>query len=188
MKVRGPVYAVLVFMYRCNYLMCLYSSQMTGSVIYTGTSSIVVQMSAQCAGFPRPFIVARFTFVARDLSAKAGSGGTGKAFRVSKLVPQSPEEVSLYRATEQEMSRKKAAKAAVVSEFGVPPEYGGAVQAMLREAQALQKMPCVERGSAGRSPVLLSQTRLSNSMICQPQQRNTNGRVFGVGYSFLLCS
>jgi hypothetical protein len=60
---------------------------------------------------------------------------------------------------------------------------------MLLESQELSKMPCILRPSASAvdsgHPVLMDATRLSNSLICQPQQRNTAGRVFGV--SSWLC-
>lgn len=56
------------------------------------------------------------------------------------------------------------------------------LEELLSESVELLKMPCVIRPRAHDAavPVLMSQSKLSNSLICQPQQRNTAGRVFGV--------
>lgn len=50
-----------------------------------------------------------------------------------------------------------------------------AANALLEEASHLLTMPTL----ANKSDILLSDTRLHNALITQPQQRNTAGRIFG---------
>ena len=50
-------------------------------------------------------------------------------------------------------------------------------RALLKQSQALLRMPCL--AATRNVSVLVGQTKLQNTMICQPQQRNTSGRIFG---------
>ncbi|KAL2935655.1 Acyl-coenzyme A thioesterase 9 mitochondrial [Bienertia sinuspersici] len=49
------------------------------------------------------------------------------------------------------------------------------LKALLSEGRIFCDMPAL----ADRNSILLRDTRLANSMICQPQQRNIHGRIFG---------
>ena len=49
------------------------------------------------------------------------------------------------------------------------------LQALLAEGRIFCHMPAL----ADRDSILLSETRLENALICQPQQRNIHGRIFG---------
>lgn len=53
------------------------------------------------------------------------------------------------------------------------------LEALLSEGRIFCDMPAL----ADRNSILLRDTRLENSLICQPQQRNIHGRIFG---GFLL--
>ena len=48
---------------------------------------------------------------------------------------------------------------------------------LLAKSQSLIRMPCLP--AARVASVLIENTKLQNTMICQPQQRNTSGRIFG---------
>ena len=89
--------------------------QMSGAVTYTGSSSMEVRMAARFAGFTTPYIVATFTFVARDTRVAAGEH-SGAAWRVSKLVPQSDEEKALYAQSELRVAARKAAAKATAAQ------------------------------------------------------------------------
>lgn len=95
--------------------------QLSGSVAYAGASSMEVVMKAQFVGKSTPYITARFTFVARD-TRKAGTDLTGKPWSVSRVVPETPEEIAAYQEAEQrQLEKKKARKAALAAaQSGIP--------------------------------------------------------------------
>ena len=58
---------------------------------------------------------------------------------------------------------------------GVPSKHRESAHALLAEARTARDLPALSAGDA----VLMPQTSLSNTFICQPQQRNMHGRMFG---------
>ena len=52
---------------------------------------------------------------------------------------------------------------------------GERLKSLLREGRVLCDMPAL----ADRDSMLIKDTRLENALICQPQQRNLHGRIFG---------
>lgn len=112
-------------------------------------------------------LTANFIFVARDSK-------TGKAAPVNRLSPVTKEEKSLYEeAKARSITRKMKSGDAYRREL----ENGEAnrLQALLAEGRIFCHMPAL----ADRNSILLSDTRLENALICQPQQRNIHGRIFG---------
>ena len=60
------------------------------------------------------------------------------------------------------------------TEKGLHPSHAWA-QGLLAEARAIADLPALAAGDC----VLMRDTTASNTFVCQPQQRNLHGRVFG---------
>jgi acyl-coenzyme A thioesterase 9 len=104
-----------------------------------------------------------FTFVAR-------SGRAGHAVEVNKLVPKTPFEVSVFNVREKKtQSRKKAGKS---DGFQICQK---SLLQLMERGSAMLDMPALAHPNA----VLMRQTSLENSFICQPQNVNVAGTVFG---------
>ena len=177
--------------------------EMIGQVIWTGRSSLVIRMTLEQAasdGHAEACMEANFTFVARDRETK-------KAAAIAPCEPRTDDEHARFDACERryaqlkwrrEVERAQAARdwarvAALRDELDgvdaaaqlrederLSAERAGVAE-LLAEAQQALAMPALAAVDAGT--VLMPDTRLENSLICQPQQRNTAGRVFG---GFLL--
>lgn len=108
-----------------------------------------------------------FTYVARDRD-------TNKAALVNKLVLQNAEEENLFSTREEAASARKAQRGN--STGHAHPEHE-ALQKLIEAGNAMQDMPALAHPNA----VLMRATGLENTVVCQPQNVNTGGRVFG-GY------
>lgn len=112
-----------------------------------------------------PAIVANFTFVARDTN-------TGKAVPINQVLPETEKERLLWEEAEQgNKLRKKKKEEQKHGENG----DNARLSALLTEGRIFSDMPAL----ADRDSILIKDTCLQNSFICQPQQRNTHGRIFG---------
>ncbi|KAL6506303.1 Acyl-coenzyme A thioesterase 2, chloroplastic [Orobanche gracilis] len=111
-------------------------------------------------------LTANFIFVARDYK-------TGKAAPVNRLTPETEREKLLYDAAESRSKLRKSKIRGDVKEI----QNGGRnrYEPLLAEGRISCDMPAL----ADRDSILLRDTRLENSLICQPQQRNIHGRIFG---------
>lgn len=112
-------------------------------------------------------LTANFIFVARDSK-------TGKAAPVNHLSPETEQEKVLYEEAEARNNlRKRKRGDAARREF----DNGEAnrLQTLLTEGRIFCDMPAL----ADRNSILMRDTCLENAMICQPQQRNIHGRIFG---------
>ena len=58
---------------------------------------------------------------------------------------------------------------------GIQSKHRDRAHRLLAEARTAADLPALAAGDA----VLMPQTSLSNTFICQPQQRNMHGRMFG---------
>lgn len=98
---------------------------------------------------------------------------TGKAAPVNRLSPQTEREKFLFEEAEARSKLRKRKKGGDRKEL----ENGEAnrLKALLAEGRIFCDMPAL----ADRNSILLRDTRLENSLICQPQQRNIHGRIFG---------
>ncbi len=157
---------------------------LTGNVCWVGKSSLVIALHMfSSLEFPgtnekdsitnsdigpsaqRALLSSYFTYVARDRD-------TGKAVSINKLKLSSAEEQELFRQR-QEMVDTQKSKAKEKS--GAQHEH--LFHRLVEAGNVLEDMPALAHPNA----VLMRSTALENSLVCQPQNVNTAGRVFG-GY------
>lgn len=98
---------------------------------------------------------------------------TGKAAPVNRLSPETEQEKLLFEEAEARSTLRKRKRVEERKEF----ENGevNRLEALLTEGRIFCDMPAL----ADRNSILLRDTLLENSLICQPQQRNIHGRIFG---------
>lgn len=123
-------------------------------------------------------LTANFTFVARDYK-------TRKAAPINHLAPQTAQEKQLFAEGEARDEKRKRERQLQLSGGGSGLKEkvikdGERLQALLTDGRVLQEMPAL----ADRNSILIRDTSLENTIICQPQQRNLHGRIFG---GFLMC-
>ncbi|KAM7271298.1 hypothetical protein ACFE04_030512 [Oxalis oulophora] len=145
--------------------------KIVGAVIWVGKSSIEIQLEVTQTREGSDdsdwvALTANFIFVARDSK-------TGKAAPVNRLSPQTEKEKSLFEEADTRYKLRRNNRGANKKEI----ENGGInrLNALLAEGRIFCDMPAL----ADRDSILLRDTRLENSLICQPQQRNIHGRIFG---------
>ncbi|CAK8542572.1 unnamed protein product [Lathyrus sativus] len=142
-----------------------------GSVIWVGRSSIEIQLevtqSKQEDGDSDAVVLtANFIFVARDSK-------TGKAAPVNRLSPETAREKLLFEQAEARNSLKKRKRG------GEKKDHESGEEKKLKDLLAEGRIFCDMPALADRDSILLRDTSLENSLICQPQQRNIHGRIFG---------
>lgn len=146
--------------------------KIVGSVIWVGRSSIEIQLEViqstkeDTDSSDSVALAANFIFVARDSK-------TGKAAPVNRLSPQTDHEKFLFEEAEARNNLRKRKQGGDRRES----ENGevNRLNALLAEGRVFCDMPAL----ADRDSILLRDSRLENSLICQPQQRNIHGRIFG---------
>ncbi|KAL6209066.1 hypothetical protein ACLB2K_020009 [Fragaria x ananassa] len=145
--------------------------KIVGAVIWVGRSSIeihleVTQSTKGCGTSDSLALSANFIFVARDSK-------TGKAAPVNRLLPETEREQFLFKEAEARNNLRKRTRGGQKREF----ENGevNRLESLLAEGRIFCDMPAL----ADRDSILLRNTSLENSLICQPQQRNIHGRIFG---------
>mmetsp|Transcript_98527 Transcript_98527/g.205477 ORF Transcript_98527/g.205477 Transcript_98527/m.205477 type:complete len:452 (-) Transcript_98527:61-1416(-) len=144
---------------------------MSGRVTWVGRSSMEIQMRAQSSKAEEPFMESIFTFVARDPE-------TGKAARINPLKVDGAEAEALFQMGEhRDAARKEMRKRQKASRglHGLDEAGVDAAHALLEQAQARIVMPAMSRPM----DMFLRETRLENTFLTMPQQRNTAGRIFG---------
>lgn len=98
---------------------------------------------------------------------------TRKAAPVNRISPESEIEKLLFDDAEARSKFRKRKRGQNTREHA-----NGEInrlEALLSEGRIFCDMPAL----ADRNSILLRDTRLANSLICQPQQRNIHGRIFG---------
>ncbi|KAI8016370.1 hypothetical protein LOK49_LG05G01622 [Camellia lanceoleosa] len=146
--------------------------KMVGAVIWVGRSSIEIQLEVtqptneeSSDALESIALTANFIFVARDSK-------TGKAAPVNRLSPETEQEKLLYEEAEaRKLKKKKRGDDRQEIENGEVDR----LKSLLAEGRIFCDMPAL----ADRNTILLRDTRLENSLICHPQQRNIHGRIFG---------
>lgn len=116
-------------------------------------------------------LTATFTFVARDSK-------TGKSAPVNRLLPETDHEKKLFEEREErDKLRKRKRDDQMELERGGRKLHDdvGCLQRLLAEGRVFCDLPAL----ADRDSILMRDTSLENSLICQPQQRNLHGRIFG---------
>ncbi|OIW07351.1 hypothetical protein TanjilG_10186 [Lupinus angustifolius] len=145
--------------------------KIVGSVIWVGRSSIEIQLDVtqskeEGGDSDAVALTANFIFVARDSQ-------TGKAAPVNRLAPETAHEKLLYEQAEARSNLRKRKRGEERRDI----ENGevSRLKVLLAEGRIFCDMPAL----ADRDSILLRDTRLENALICQPQQRNIHGRIFG---------
>ncbi|XP_066394675.1 acyl-coenzyme A thioesterase 2, chloroplastic [Miscanthus floridulus] len=152
--------------------------KIAGAVTYVGRSSIdiqieVTQVDKDGDNQSDPIaLTANFTFVARDSK-------TGKSAPVNRLSPETEREKQLFgeREARDKMRKRKREEQKGGLENGIHKLRAEAerLDVLLAEGRVFSDLPAL----ADRDSILLKDTRLENSLVCQPQQRNLHGRIFG---------
>ncbi|CAN6175015.1 unnamed protein product [Urochloa humidicola] len=152
--------------------------KIAGAVTYVGRSSIdiqieVTQVDQDGDNQSDPIaLTANFTFVARDSK-------TGKSAPVNRLSPETEREKQLFseREARDKMRKRKREEQKGGLENGIHNLRAEAerLNALLAEGRVFSDLPAL----ADRDSILMKDTRLENSLVCQPQQRNLHGRIFG---------
>lgn len=145
-------------------------------IAYVGRSSldIIIRMhkvddvQAAVGGEPSALgptvLTSVFTFAARDYT-------TGKPKMVNRLVPETQDEIDLHQQREAlAIQRKNSKKQGVRMDKEL-------LTPLVERGAAVVDMPALAHPNA----VLMSQTRLQNCFICEPQKVNFYGIIFG-GY------
>ncbi|EFJ45017.1 hypothetical protein VOLCADRAFT_106173 [Volvox carteri f. nagariensis] len=143
-----------------------------GQVVWTGKSSLDIRMQLfQAHHAPQSSLEALFSFVHLDPV-------TGKAAPVAPLRPESTSDLDVFQQRQAVADARRAARQQAQLQQGgwgelqtVPPE----AREWIRAARRLQELPAL----ASLDAVLMPFTCQHNTFICQPQHRNTSGRVFG---------
>uniref|UniRef100_A0A0E0M3G4 HotDog ACOT-type domain-containing protein n=1 Tax=Oryza punctata TaxID=4537 RepID=A0A0E0M3G4_ORYPU len=152
--------------------------KIAGAVTYVGRSSIDIQIEVTQVDQDSDMqsdpiaLTANFTFVARDSM-------TGKSAPVNRLSPETEKEKQLFaeREARDKLRKRKREEQKGVLENGINKLHVEAerLNSLLAEGRVFSDLPAL----ADRDSILLKDTRLENSLICQPQQRNLHGRIFG---------
>ncbi|KAL3154228.1 hypothetical protein ABBQ32_013731 [Trebouxia sp. C0010 RCD-2024] len=144
--------------------------QVSGQVVWTGKSAMDIRMQLtqeHCQG--EPSLVALFTFVARNPL-------TQKSTQLNPLQPQTAEETQLFQERQQVADARRAARnVSAAEQQDATIAQRRWAETLLAEARAMTDMPSLTSGNA----MLIRDTAMQNTFVCQPQQRNIHGRVFG---------
>lgn len=146
--------------------------KIVGAVTWVGRSSMEIQMEVTQSkqDTPNPSdslaLLANFTFVSRDSK-------TGKSAPVNQISPETEQEKLLWKEAEERNKMWKKKRAEPKRQF--ENEDKDRLNALLAEGRIFSDMPAL----ADRDSILIRDTCLQNSFICQPQQRNIYGRIFG---------
>lgn len=146
--------------------------KLVGAVTWVGRSSLEIHMEViqYAEDDPNPVdsvaLVANFTFVARDCKSN-------KSAQINQISPETEQEKLLWSEAEERNLNRKKKKGEHKSEVdnGVAKKF----KELLSEGRVLCDMPAL----ADRDSILIRDTCLQNAIVCQPQQRNLHGRIFG---------
>lgn len=142
---------------------------LSGSVSWTGNSSMEIAMRATSCWAKEPWLEANFTFVALR---------EGKAARIAPLKPETDDERAAFEAGAARAEAKRALRKQqkeVASDFSGAAGSAVDVAELLRVGRVMSHLPSLPNDGT----VMMSSTSLSNCLLAQPQQRNTAGRIFG---------
>lgn len=152
--------------------------KISGAVTWVGRSSIdiqieVTQLDKDSSKASDPVaLTANFTFVARDSKSR-------KSAPVNRLSPETEQEKILFEEGEKRDRIRKKKREEQKREFeGGGHSFHGEIE-RLKTLLAEGRVFCDLSALADRDSILIRDTCLENSLICQPQQRNLHGRIFG---------
>lgn len=98
---------------------------------------------------------------------------TGKSAVINQISPETEKEKVLWNEAEERNKLRKKKKGEQKKEIN--DEDVNTLNGMLSEGRVFCDMPAL----ADRDSILIKDTCLQNSLMCQPQQRNIHGRIFG---------
>uniref|UniRef100_A0A166D1A7 HotDog ACOT-type domain-containing protein n=1 Tax=Daucus carota subsp. sativus TaxID=79200 RepID=A0A166D1A7_DAUCS len=142
-----------------------------GSVTWVGRSSMEIQLLVTQVAkegsdeTDSVVLTANFTFVARHPV-------TGKSAQINQVKPETENERLLWEEAEERNKRRKEKRR---EQEKIGAGEVDRLNALLSEGRIFSDMPAL----ADRNSILISDTCHHNSLICQPQQRNIHGRIFG---------
>jgi acyl-coenzyme A thioesterase 9 len=143
--------------------------ELSGQVSWVGRSSMEIRMEVASLTDQNTVLEAFFTFVARDKN-------TGKGAKINTLLPQTEQEHAWFSAAEKRAATKKAARQVSSADAAeIAAKRQAEVAAIMAASRPFVSMPAL----APPDTVTIADTRLSNTLITQPQHQNTAGRVFG---------
>ena len=121
-------------------------------------------------GAAPPALAATFTFACRDPD-------TAAPLAIPPLAPPThPTAVGWWQERAAVAAARRAARAGGAAHPPPPPPAAAAwADALLTQARTVAALPAL----APPGVLLSSSTALSNTFVCQPQQRNLAGRIFG---------
>lgn len=98
---------------------------------------------------------------------------TGKSAPINRISPETEREKLLWQEAEKrnKMRKKKREERNIDTKV----EDLSRLQDLLAEGRVFCDLPAL----ADRDSILIRDTCFENSLICQPQQRNIHGRIFG---------
>ncbi|KAK4803850.1 hypothetical protein SAY86_003667 [Trapa natans] len=144
-----------------------------GAVTWVGRSSMEIQLEVvqsieeahNCSDSLA--LTANFTFVARDPK-------TEKSAPINQISVETAREKHLQEEAEERNKLRKRMKSLKRGSDDCEKDLTR-LQMLLAEGRVFCDMPAL----ADRNSILIRDTCFENSFICQPQQRNTYGRIFG---------
>lgn len=144
-----------------------------GAVVWVGNSSMEIQLQvtqSMDTDDSNVALEANFTFVARHSK-------TGKSAPVNQIKPETEKEKLLWEAADKrnKMRRNRRGQHKIDAASGDKDKDASRLNALLSEGRVFCDLPAL----ADRDSILIRDTCLWNSFICQPQQRNIHGRIFG---------
>ncbi|XP_042028731.1 acyl-coenzyme A thioesterase 2, chloroplastic-like [Salvia splendens] len=143
-----------------------------GAVTWVGRSSMEIQLEVIQSSeetldpLDAVALTANFTFVARDSE-------TGKSALINQITPETEKEKEVWKEAEERNKLRKKRKREQKKEINDGDT--DRLNEMLSEGRIFCDMPAL----AARDSILIKDTCLQNSLMCQPQQRNIHGRIFG---------
>ncbi|KAL1188012.1 Acyl-coenzyme A thioesterase 4 [Cardamine amara subsp. amara] len=143
-----------------------------GAVTWVGRSSMEMQLQVLQSQDSNDHseavsLEANFTFVARDAK-------TGKSTPINPVSPETEHEKLLWKEAEERNKLRKQKRAERKEEHEKLKDLER-LNESLAEGRVFLDMPAL----ADRNSILINDTSHENSLICQPQQRNIHGRIFG---------
>lgn len=157
--------------------------ELSGQVIWVGKSSLVIMMTVNHIqantsssneaispelAYNKSVWTSFFTYVARQRS-------TGKAALVNKLQLSNAFEQQLFNQRNALVVSRSAASKALSQANVNTKEMEEIRDKLVESGSAMEDMPALAHPNA----VLMKSTTLENSLVCQPQNVNTAGKVFG---------
>jgi len=143
---------------------------MRGQVVWTGRTALDLRMELiQEKHAPEPSLVALFSFVHLDPETK-------RPAPIPQIEVTTPQEEAWAAERQLVATQRKALRqAGKEGRDTLSPVRQQQLEALRAAARLQVDMPALAPGNT----ILMGETSLSNSFICQPQQRNLHGRIFG---------